>query len=288
VIINEFGKISIDSQTLRSSSAAGTVFEISAGCICCSVKGYFHENLENIVKSGKYERIIMEPSGLGGIEMVSEIVAANPDLSLMPVLCLVDITAIENPRIQLLPIYRSQIQAADLILFTKCDLLAELNAKARLVEKFIRFFPEKQNCIVISDSNLLSGLLYGQNISLSEFSSSEEISPEPAAIFPFNKMYTDGNYYADHYISDVDEIFDSLRLISFFNDNPSLIRVKGHVLTENGWNLVNFTYSGCIFEPCLAKRQNEIVIIVEKSETSQFKSINDLIGNTVIRKSACT
>ncbi len=36
VIINEFGKVSIDSQTLRSSSDSGNIYEVSGGCICCS------------------------------------------------------------------------------------------------------------------------------------------------------------------------------------------------------------------------------------------------------------
>ena len=53
VIINEFGKISIDSQTLRSiTSDTGTVFDISGGCICCSARGYFQENLEKIINNG--------------------------------------------------------------------------------------------------------------------------------------------------------------------------------------------------------------------------------------------
>ena len=63
VIINEFGKISIDGQTLRSSSDAGSVFDIAGGCICCSAKGHFQENLEKIIQSGNFSRIIVEPSG---------------------------------------------------------------------------------------------------------------------------------------------------------------------------------------------------------------------------------
>jgi G3E family GTPase len=136
VIINEFGRISIDSQTLRSSSETGTVFEISGGCICCSARGYFQENIEKIVQAERYSRIIIEPSGLGGIDMVSEIVTVNPDLILMPVICIVDITIIENPRLQLLPVYQSQIFKADVILFSKCDLLADYVTQKRLVGKF--------------------------------------------------------------------------------------------------------------------------------------------------------
>lgn len=34
-----------------------------------SAKGYLNENLEEIIQTGKYSRIIIEPSGLGGIDM---------------------------------------------------------------------------------------------------------------------------------------------------------------------------------------------------------------------------
>jgi len=54
IIINEFGKISIDAQTLQSKSAEGSLYEISGGCICCSAKGYFAENLDKIVRAKGY------------------------------------------------------------------------------------------------------------------------------------------------------------------------------------------------------------------------------------------
>lgn len=143
VIINEFGKVSIDGQTLKSGSEAGTVYEISGGCICCSANGYFRENLEQIIQSGNYSRIIVEPSGLGGIDMVSEIVSTNTDLQLMPVICLVDILGIENPRLQLNPIYRMQISTSSMIAFSKCDLIDVVNEEL-LINLFKSIFPEKK------------------------------------------------------------------------------------------------------------------------------------------------
>jgi len=187
IIINEFGKVSIDSQTLRSSSDSGNIFEISGGCICCSAKGYFQENLETIIKSGNYDRIIIEPSGLGGIEMVSEIVSANSNLNLMPVISLVDIACVENTRLQLNPIYRKQISKADIIVFSKCDLLTNSEAQNRLTEKFKSLFPEKLHYLSLSEINHWisisdSDLLPAKDTSLLKMDGFFSITPYPVLI----------------------------------------------------------------------------------------------------------
>lgn len=277
VIINEFGRISIDSQTLCSSSETGTVFEISGGCICCSARRYFQENLEKIVREERYSRIIIEPSGLGGIDMVSEIVTVNPDLILMPVICIVDITIIENPRLQLLPVYQSQIFKADVILFSKCDLLVDYVTQKRLVGKFKSLFPSKQNYLLISSPMVLENLFdMGRTLWKEETQFSHTLAVDP--------KITDNNFHVKNYIFPVDAIFDSSGLTHFFNNNPFIIRAKGHIQNENGWNLVNYSLSGCIFEPCLAKKQNEIIIIVDKSDSSQLQNLYNRLEKTMITK----
>ena len=266
VIINEFGKVSIDSQTLRSSSDSGDIFEISGGCICCSAKGYFQENLEAIIKLGNYDRIIIEPSGLGGIEMVSEIVNANFYLKLMPVISLVDIMCVENTRLQINPIYRKQISKADIIVFSKCDLLTDSEAQDRLTEKFKSLFPEKQHYLGLSEIN------HWISISDSDF------LPERNGML-FKMLFNDDsdlkdyNYLQNCYLFGVETIFNTGRLIQYFNSHPTIIRAKGHILTENGWNLVNYALSGCNFEPCQIKENSVIVVIAEKTDKNLFSNL---------------
>jgi len=143
IVINEFGKISIDGQTLRSESAAGSVFEINGGCICCSAKIYLYDNLKTIIEAGVYRRILIEPSGLGGIEMITEIVQTLPNLTLMPVICMVDITGLENPRLQQNMIFKAQISKSDRIVISKCDLITDKNQQDQLILKFKSGFPDK-------------------------------------------------------------------------------------------------------------------------------------------------
>ncbi len=78
---------------------------------------------------------------------------------------------------------------------------------------------------------------------------------------------------------DVDVIFDSGKLAQFFVSHPSILRAKGFVQTESGWNLFNYSLTGFSFEPCLAKIQNELVVIAEKSDMHPFQNIKGEIEN---------
>jgi G3E family GTPase len=273
VIINEFGKVSIDGQTLKSGSKKGTVYEISGGCICCSAKGYFRENLDQIIQSGNYSRIIIEPSGLGGIDMVSEIVGANHAMQLMPVICLVDILGIENPRLQLNPIYRMQIAKASIIAFSKCDLTADSALQDRLIALFTSAFPEKQNCLIQSSNLFLKLRNIDSRINMEE--------NKYRMLFGANQDMTDSNYQETHYQFGVEKIFDAEKLTQFFTIHPSIIRAKGFIHSKAGWNLFNFTLSGITFEPCLPRSQNELVIIAEKLELNLIHS-SELETNCIL------
>ena len=275
VIINEFGKISIDSQTLRKSSDAGDVFEISGGCICCSAKGYFRENLEEILKTGVYSRIIIEPSGLGGVDMVSEIVEANTYLKLMPVICLVDMLSIENVRLQQLPIYRTQIRKADLIVLTKRDLIADKVMEDRFIADFKAMYPDKETVLNPEQNGFWISLL-----DFGDPAAKEEIKFR--MILADEKQLTDDNYQVNSYIFKTDTTFSTDRLLQYFKNNQSIVRAKGHIFTEKGWVLMNLTLTGCTFEPCDAKNQSELVIITDRLKSDQTKSLNEEIITTTI------
>ncbi len=274
IMINEFGKVSIDSQTIRSSSKSGKIYEIAGGCICCSARGYFFENLSQIVQTGNYSRIIIEPSGLGGIETVSEVVELIYELKLMPVICLVDMTCIEIPRFQLNPVRRAQISKADILIFSKTDLVKDKMEREQLITVFLKQFPDKKNNLVngkchladLLDTNTQDGVQMFQYRMLSSI----------------NQNLTDSHYNEVNYKFTPDTFFDPDLLSHCFNTNQFIVRGKGYIRTKNGWNLFNFTPSGCSFEPCLEKEQNQIVIILEESDFDEFQNLKKEVGNAVI------
>ena len=274
IIINEFGKISIDTQTLQSSTVAGNVYDISGGCICCSAKGYFHENLTEIINTGKYSRIIIEPSGLGGVDMVSEIVVSNDNLILMPKICLVDIQLMKNERIQRLPIYRNQITKSEIIIFTKCDLVNNKLDELDLIDKFNEFYPNKN----IQEFALISMLLNGYIKSGTAKNNYRLLSSE-------KNNLEDSNYQKKMLNFENAIVFDAEKLAIILGKYPEILRAKGHIITDNNnWLLVNYTITNCHFEQCDSKEHNEIVIITEKTDEDFFQRLETEIKLATLSK----
>jgi len=77
VLENEFGEVGIDGEMIKNHGFH--VIELKNGCICCSIKLNFKEELINIIEKFNPNRIIIEPTGIG---MLSEIIKVlnKPDL----------------------------------------------------------------------------------------------------------------------------------------------------------------------------------------------------------------
>ncbi len=273
VVINEFGKVSIDGQTLQTKSVAGSVFDISGGCICCSAKLYLKENLEKIIETGQFNRIVIEPSGLGGIEMVSEIVELIPELELMPVICMVDMTGLDNPKLRRIPIYNAQIRMSDRIVFSKCDLLDSPEQQDELVARFKSAFPAKHSCFVGAKMAITILNPPGRE------EKTEGQNPQNHFI-PAHHL-TDGNFREQVFQFEADRIFAPDTLNAVFTAISSIIRAKGHIRTTKGWVLLNYTLTGCIFEPCPEKVQNELVIIFRENESIPKEGFNKQIEKCI-------
>ncbi len=255
VVVNEFGKIAIDRETLRSSSPNGNVYDISGGCICCTAKGYLNDALEEIIQSGRYSRILIEPSGLGGIDMVSEIVEAKASLFLKPVICLVDITGIVIPRLQLNPVYRRQITRSNVVFFTKTDLIDGESMLKELKGRFKKSFPQ---------TNILNEYCIEPSLLKLDFSQQVEKRSEKDFRL-FDPALSATNYVQKNFVFKADTLLDTSKIRQLLCHHPALIRAKGYLRTELGWVLLNYTLTGCDFERCNACEQNEIVLIYEKS-----------------------
>ncbi len=257
IVINEYGKISIDGQTLRSRSTSGTVYDITGGCICCSAKAHLHENLGEIVDSGVFQRIIIEPTGLGGVEMITEIVSQFHQLQLMQVICLVDITALNNLRIQRNMIYRAQILRSEIIVFSKCDLIDDPGQLQQIRSGFQQQFPDK--LIYLDSRQLHSGIL--SDISI--LSSQETFSGN--SIFGI-RLKDQPEYFEFHYKTSGINVYDIQSIENQLFVNKSIVRAKGYLHTPEGWQLFNYTLTGKSTELCTGKASNELIVIADSPE----------------------
>ncbi|NWJ47251.1 MAG: DUF3623 family protein [Chloroflexi bacterium] len=147
VLVNDFGAVGIDAELIRGDNAAGMVVELPGGCVCCTLQKNLSGQIINLLETFKPERVIIEPSGVAGIE---EIVKALASPRLVKRVANVEVVAvIEAPRLLAaggLPEFVvTQIKAAGAIVISKTDLVqpgevgrvakvvSALNHKARVI-----------------------------------------------------------------------------------------------------------------------------------------------------------
>jgi G3E family GTPase len=126
VIENDFGEIGIDGTLLSCNGIE--VYEISAGCLCCSLRQNFTHTLAEILAKVNPERIIIEPSG---IFVLSEIYAIvnDPLLSarcqVNSIITIVDSVNYIEQNEKYAYFFENQIQHADTLILSKSQLVSK-------------------------------------------------------------------------------------------------------------------------------------------------------------------
>ena len=138
VIINEFGEIGIDNDLVVGSDEE--VFEMSNGCVCCTVRGDLIRVLSGLMKrKGKFDAIIIETTGLADPAPVAQTFFVDEDVRAKTQLD--SVTTVVDAKHLPLRLKDSkeaaeQIAFADQIILNKTDLVSE--AELREVEAAIR------------------------------------------------------------------------------------------------------------------------------------------------------
>ena len=132
VIINEFGEIGIDNDLVVGADEE--VFEMSNGCVCCTVRGDLIRVLSGLMKrKGRFDAIIIETTGLADPGPVAQTFFVDEDVRAKTQLD--SVTTVVDAKHLPLRLADSreaaeQIAFADQIILNKTDLVSE----AELVE----------------------------------------------------------------------------------------------------------------------------------------------------------
>jgi G3E family GTPase len=149
VIINEFGRVGIDSQLVIDTDEE--IFEMSNGCLCCNVRGDLIRVIGNLMKRrNKFDHLVIETTGLAAPAPVIQAFFVDEDVrsqtSLDAVVTVVDAKHIHqhwdaNEAIE-------QLAFADVILLNKTDLvtpaeLDELEQRIRSMNTMAKIYRTK-------------------------------------------------------------------------------------------------------------------------------------------------
>jgi len=143
IIENEFGDIGIDNELVVG--ADDNIFEMTNGCLCCTLNGELVQTLADLVNSDyEFDHLIVETTGIAEPDGVAAAFVAEPAIQsrfrLDATICLVDAHHVEDV-LQDREEAKRQITFADYIIINKAsevssDYILELESMLKEVNSF--------------------------------------------------------------------------------------------------------------------------------------------------------
>ena len=133
VLVNELGRISIDSHLILSRG--GDVLELAGGCVCCKVGNDLWDGVADVIERSKPDHVVLETTGIAEPDAIIQGFERLPPaqrniVSLYGIVCIVDADAGAS-QIARREEARLQVRAADRLMLSKLDL-AKPSAAAQL------------------------------------------------------------------------------------------------------------------------------------------------------------
>ncbi|MEK0445266.1 MAG: hypothetical protein RLZZ399_587 [Verrucomicrobiota bacterium] len=157
VIINEVGKIGVDGQLVERQQEE--IVEMSNGCLCCTVRKDLVRGVQNLLKKGGFDYLLIETTGIAEPGPIAQTFLNIPQLQQLvrmdSIITVVDSEQISKQLAET-ETAREQITMADFILLNKTDLVDE--AELRQVETTVRglnphatIFPTNQSQVNLKE-----------------------------------------------------------------------------------------------------------------------------------------
>jgi G3E family GTPase len=138
VIINEVGKIGVDGQLVERQQEE--IVEMSNGCLCCTVRKDLVRGVQNLLKKGGFDYLLIETTGIAEPGPIAQTFLNIPQLQqLVRMDSIITVVDAEQIQKQLAEVETAveQVRMADFLLLNKTDLVGEdtlFAAEARIRE----------------------------------------------------------------------------------------------------------------------------------------------------------
>jgi cobalamin biosynthesis protein CobW len=253
IIVNEFGSVGIDGETLRGcgieSCPEENIVELSNGCLCCTVAEDFIPTMQALIdRPEPPQHILIETSGLAlpkPLVKAFDWPSIRSRLTVDGVITVVDAPAVasgrfaddpqavarqreEDPSVDhdnpLAEVYEDQLMAADLIVLNKMDLV-DATTSARLRQEVAAIVPRAVKVVAAREGRVDAGVLLGLTAA----------AEDDLAARPSHHDALDGAHEHDDFesfvvalpeIDDADALLARLKAIAETHD---VLRMKGFV-----------------------------------------------------------
>ena len=84
VIVNDIGEVNIDASLIQKGGVVGqgddSLVALQNGCICCTLRTDLIKQLDDLMRAGKFDYIVIEASGICEPEPIAQTICSIPSL----------------------------------------------------------------------------------------------------------------------------------------------------------------------------------------------------------------
>lgn len=268
IVVNEFGQIGIDQ--VAWAGAGVMIKEVPGGCICCTQSLPLQIALGQIISQSGAQRLLIEPTGLGHpTELLQMLREPHWQASLKPAatLCAIDARQLDDARVTGHETFQAQVAAADVLVFTKADLLTE--AQREQAERFAsaqlrpvvfaqpgQVDPAWLDAALLKPVTLRRSLLH---LRPSGVASAQEASPPQTPPFHYHEQRQ--GQAVGGWILPADWQFQHDPLLTTLLSWRAAERVKGVFNTDQGWIFFNATGHDMTIKSTEYRADNRVELI---------------------------
>lgn len=286
LIENEFGEVGVDGAFFEEGLK---IKEINNGCICCSLQGDFADALEEIEDMGVSD-LIIEPSGVGKLSEIINVVAKDEDFRIVSHICVVDVKTCKKYHHNFKEYFDDQVKAANAIILSHVDV-----ADKETIEKAKEIIREINDecditCKPIEEydiNSLLDFIVNGGDIFdvVEEECCHHHHNEGEECCCHHHHHHDDEECCHHHHDDDEDEIFKNyiVRPTYVFtrkeleeilsNVDEDIIRIKGYVNSDEGTMYFNYVLNEYNIFFGASKDESLVSIIGTNINRDKFKEV---------------
>ncbi|MDF2889476.1 MAG: hypothetical protein K0R23_3861 [Lacrimispora sp.] len=253
LIINDMGSVNIDGKLIKkenSSQETTKMVELQNGCICCSLREEFMNQLQELSKDQRVDKILVEASGISNPVSIAEGFLPSEDdpdhsgVYLHSIITVVDADRIYNEFLgemeeqlnedgqeepDIINLVIDQIEFCSTIILNKCDLLP-VDRIDRVINTIKQIQPEAE-IIETTWGKVDTRLIFdGKEFDYDRVMSSSSLQKALAREKYMDYSGTD-DYGVSSFVYEERRAFDRERFMEFLEENypETVIRAKGYM-----------------------------------------------------------
>ena len=264
VLENEYADIGVDKDFLDEKNL--NVWEMSEGCICCSMKGDFKSSIKRIYSEINPEYLVVEPTGVGMLSSIIENIREinNNDIETLSPITLIDITSFSEYLETFNNFFTDNLKNTGKVILTKLENsnyfeienikneILKINNNLEIITDDYRNFQKEWFANLLNKS--IDNKIIDKNFSLKTHINLRTFSKENVNLKTMDELGLLLN-----------------RLVN--GDFGKIYRAKGIVKIDGYWGKFNLVYKNFEMEPISDAKTTKIVIIGNNLDIENLRNI---------------